>query len=685
VGLSSEPSTLTQYAYDAASRLLTVTNGNYNATYSYLANSPLVSQLVLKSNATTRMTTFKQYDNLNRLTQISNAPSADAAVRFDYRYNSASQRVGVTNVGQSYWGYTYDALGQVTSGKKCWSDGSPVAGQEFDYGFDDIGNRKWTTAGQDVVTGHSHQANYQNNSLNQITSRDVAGVAGVSGLAASNATVTVNNRPTVRHGEYWWGEALGDNLISPLWLGVTNVGVIRGTSVNNPDIVTNVAGNVFVPKTREVFAYDADGNLTNDGHWSYAWDGENRLVRMVANSTVGPQQRLQFEYDWQGRRIRKLVWNNTAGTNTPTVDARFVYDGWNLLAIVDAQGSVVQSFVWGLDLSEAPQGAGGVGGLLGLNDASRGFHFAAYDGNGNVTAVVKGTEGTVGANYEYGPFGEVIRSTGPMANANAMQFSTKFTDAECGMLYYGYRSFNPQTGRWLSRDPLEENSRELNLYRFVRNEPLGNYDLLGRNLGIPTCGYGCIPPPGIGLPPTGPGNKNLDGMLKEGDLDKIEAQTEEMVKSHRCCCPDPKSKSGMMTITITGSVSGPKITNTLKVTKGGCVLWVVGYYWWDCATAQREAFWFDKTLYTPDDWWQQYGWRKGGLSISDGHRGSPGSTPDNLGCDNNHWNWTARVIWAYCDPQTHYMHAAHYNSPQFLYKWDSKAESWSIIDPNTKY
>jgi YD repeat-containing protein len=126
VGLSSEPSTLTQYGYDAASRLLSVTNGNYNATYAFLANSPLVSQLVLKSNATTRMTTLKQYDNVNRLTQISNAPSADAAVRFDYRYNSASQRVGVTNADQSYWVYSYDALGQVTSGKKYWSDGTPV-------------------------------------------------------------------------------------------------------------------------------------------------------------------------------------------------------------------------------------------------------------------------------------------------------------------------------------------------------------------------------------------------------------------------------------------------------------------------------------------------------------------------------------------------------------------------------
>ena len=35
----------------------------------------------------------------------------------------------------------YDTLGQVVSGKKYWSDGSPVTGQQFEYAFDDIGNR----------------------------------------------------------------------------------------------------------------------------------------------------------------------------------------------------------------------------------------------------------------------------------------------------------------------------------------------------------------------------------------------------------------------------------------------------------------------------------------------------------------------------------------------------------------
>jgi len=40
-------------------------------------------------------------------------------------------------------------------------------------------------------------------------------------------------------------------------------------------------------------------------------------MRLVANDAVVSQQRIDCEYDWQGRRISKKVWNNTAGSGTP--------------------------------------------------------------------------------------------------------------------------------------------------------------------------------------------------------------------------------------------------------------------------------------------------------------------------------------------------------------------------------
>jgi hypothetical protein len=42
--------------------------------------------------------------------------------------------------------WAYDNLGQMASGKRCWQDGTTVADQQFEYAFDDIGNRK--TAGR---------------------------------------------------------------------------------------------------------------------------------------------------------------------------------------------------------------------------------------------------------------------------------------------------------------------------------------------------------------------------------------------------------------------------------------------------------------------------------------------------------------------------------------------------------
>jgi len=92
-----------------------------------------VSQITFRSNATTRVTTTKSYDFLNRLTGISSAPSGASTVNFNYNYNDADQRVRVNLADGSYWLYEYDSLGQVTSGKRYWSDDTPVAGQQFEY------------------------------------------------------------------------------------------------------------------------------------------------------------------------------------------------------------------------------------------------------------------------------------------------------------------------------------------------------------------------------------------------------------------------------------------------------------------------------------------------------------------------------------------------------------------------
>jgi len=56
--------------------------------------------------------------------------------------------------------------------------------------------------------------------------------------------------------------------------------------------------------------------------------------------------------------------------------------------------------------------------------------------------------------------------------------STKYTDSETGMLYYGYRYYGPVFGRWQSRDVIEEFGG-ITIYAFVVNSPICYVDYLG--------------------------------------------------------------------------------------------------------------------------------------------------------------------------------------------------------------
>jgi YD repeat-containing protein len=247
----------------------------------------LVSQIAFKQATTTRMTTTKQYDHLNRLLSVSSAPSASSALSFSYSHNSANQRIRSTLADGSYWLYEYDSLGQVRSGRKYWSDQTPVAGQQFEYAHDDIGNRTSTKAGGDEHGAGLRYASYSSNPLNQYTNRGVPGAVDIMGLSFATNTVSVNSQTAYRKGEYFRKELPVANTNSPLW---TNITVAAAGQ-------TSVSGNEFVPQTPEQFAYDADGNLTNDGRWTYTWDAENRLVSLAPNTAVGPRNSIKFGYD----------------------------------------------------------------------------------------------------------------------------------------------------------------------------------------------------------------------------------------------------------------------------------------------------------------------------------------------------------------------------------------------------
>jgi RHS repeat-associated protein len=123
-----------------------------------------------------------------------------------------------------------------------------------------------------------------------------------------------------------------------------------------------------------------------------------------------------------------------------------------------------------------------VGGLLVVTRHARGgqgreSYWAMSDLNGNVTGLVSATSARM-AVYEYDAFGRLLRENEPEPGLNPVRFSSKYQDVETGLVYYGYRYYAPEMGRWISRDPIEEEGG-LNLYGMVGNDAVNRWDPLG--------------------------------------------------------------------------------------------------------------------------------------------------------------------------------------------------------------
>lgn len=195
--------------------------------------------------------------------------------------------------------------------------------------------------------------------------------------------------------------------------------------------------------------------------------------------------RVDFKYDFMGRRVEKTVFDLEANTARPT--RRYLYEGWNLLAELDGTGANLQrSYTWGLDLTGSLGRSGGVGAMLQMHDhTSSKTYWPTYDGNGNVVTLVNAGTGALAAVYEYDPFGNYLRAEVRDATVadNPWRFSTKYTDPETGLVYYGYRYYSPALGRFINRDPIGERGG-INLYGFAGNDAINGWDYLGLFRGI---------------------------------------------------------------------------------------------------------------------------------------------------------------------------------------------------------
>jgi RHS repeat-associated protein len=312
-----------------------------------------------------------------------------------------------------------------------------------------------------------------------------------------------------------------------------------------------------LPSLASVPSYDLDGNATAyplpispNSNSTLTYDAENRLL----SSTVG-NLTTSYQYDARSRRIAKFT-----GITPNSAATLYLYDAWNSIAEYSKTAGTVPVFalaktlLWGTDLSGEMQGAGGVGGLLAVNTGNV-RHYPTYDGNGNVSEYLTST-GTTAAHFEYDPFGNTVVNT-DTANLFTYRFSTKPRDTETGLYYYGYRCYDPNTGRWLNRDTIgdvggstwfeKENSdlekkngqilfipselvADPNIYSFIGNDSILGVDVLGLDKFVPDKNkhggphvdrydkngknIGRYRPDGSGIPHKGKNPPKIPGSLK---------------------------------------------------------------------------------------------------------------------------------------------------------------------------
>jgi len=445
-------------AYDAMGRQTTQTNGLATSAFSYNTGNLQIDTETITYNlpgkpAFSRVIDRSQ-DNLSRESgwQFKNGTTTENEV--SYNYGSTDGRLASVTRASDTFSYLYtpnsSLIASVTSpvhivsnvfettrnvlASKVNKKIDTTTVSSYFYTVNNYGQRTGVTTGGTAFTG-SPSWLWGYNSKGEVVKAD----SSEAGLDRAYQYDGIGNRQT------------GGDVSSPISY--------------TPNILNQYSAiGALTP------VHDFDGNMTSgplpanvNANSTLVWDAENRLIEAQVNGGAT----VSYVYDSQSRRIAETVGSAT------TV---YVYDGWNPIAEYNTTFALIKTYTWGIDLSGSIQGAGGVGGLLSVTD-STGTYFPTFDGNGNVSEYLDST-GNIVAHYEYDAFGKTVVATGTKFNDFAHRFSTKPLDLTTGLYYYGYRFYDPETGRWLSRDPIEEMGG-VNLYGFCFNNTLSYIDRLG--------------------------------------------------------------------------------------------------------------------------------------------------------------------------------------------------------------
>jgi RHS repeat-associated protein len=228
---------------------------------------------------------------------------------------------------------------------------------------------------------------------------------------------------------------------------------------------------------------------------TFQWDAENRLIKI---SYAGSGS-TEFTYNGLSQRV-KIVEKNSGGGITSTKN--FVWCGGNQPCEERDGSNVVTKrfYAQGVQVPSASSPADKL--------------FYTRDHLGSVRELVDSDE-VVRGRWDYDPYGKrsanLITSGALSAD---MSHTGHYYHENSGLYLTWYRAYDPELGKWISRDPIEEDGG-INLYSYVKNSPIKFYDPAGLKDYDMGCLAACLGDAainyGIGMVPTGNLTKLIGG------------------------------------------------------------------------------------------------------------------------------------------------------------------------------